>query len=175
MLNATCGGEGFCGRCIVQVVAGQVSAPNLTEAAELGDEPIKHGWRLACQTEIQGDLRVHIPPESFATAQRTQTEGQVLPVALDPAVRAVRHAVLAPPGIDDLRSDAARLRDALGMPELVFPLPVLRTLPGDLRANDFQVSVFLRGSTARGRAPAGHCPAGAGGGLGHHQAGRLPG
>jgi uncharacterized 2Fe-2S/4Fe-4S cluster protein (DUF4445 family) len=160
VLNATCGGEGVCGRCIVQVIAGQVSAPNLTEAAELGDEQLQHGWRLACQAEIQGDLRVHIPPESFATAQRTQTEGHALPVALDPAVRAVRHVDVPPPGLEDLRSDAARLRDALGMPELDVPVSVLRTLPGDLRANNFQVSVFLRGAAVVGVHPLGTIPLG---------------
>jgi uncharacterized 2Fe-2S/4Fe-4S cluster protein (DUF4445 family) len=155
VLNATCGGEGVCGRCILQVVSGEVSAPNLTEVAELGVEQIQHGWRLACQTEVQGDVRVHVPPESFATAQRTQTEGQGLPVALDPAVRAVHDVHLSPPGLNDLRSDAARLRDALNLPELSFPIPVLRTLSNDLRANEFRASVFLRGSAVVGVRPQG--------------------
>jgi uncharacterized 2Fe-2S/4Fe-4S cluster protein (DUF4445 family) len=155
VLNATCGGEGVCGRCIVRVIAGEVTAPNLSEAAELGEEQTKHGWRLACQTEVQGDLRVHIPPESFATAQRTQTEGQGLPVALDPAVRAVRDVHLSLPGLDDLRSDAARLRDALNIPALTFPIPVLRRLSTDLRANEFHASVFLRGPTVVGMRPPG--------------------
>ena len=155
VLNATCGGEGFCGRCIVQVVAGQASAPNYTEIAELGEAEIKRGWRLACQTEIEGDLRVHIPAESFATAQRTQTEGHDLPITLDPAVRAVRDVILAPPGLDDLRSDAARLRDALNMPVLSFPIPVLRTLSTDLRLHEFRASIFLRGATVVGVRPPG--------------------
>ena len=135
----------------------------------------KLGWRLACQTEIQGDLRVHIPPESFATAQRTQTEGQGLPIALDPAVHAVRDVSLSPPGLDDLRSDAARLRDALNMPALSFPIPVLRTLSTDLRANEFHASVFLRGSAVVGVRSQGTAALGSGGGPGHHQAGWLPG
>ncbi len=155
VLNATCGGEGFCGRCIVQLVAGQASAPNYTEIAELGEAETKLGWRLACQTEIEGDLRVHIPPESFATAQRTQTEGHDLPITLHPAVRAVRDVVLAPPGLEDLRSDAARLRDALNMPALSFPVSVLRSLSTDLRENEFHASIFLRGAIAVGVRPPG--------------------
>ena len=155
VLNATCGGEGVCGRCIVQVLAGDASAPNLTEQAELGEEQTRQGWRLACQTEVQGDLRVHIPPESFATAQRTQTEGHAVPVTLAPAVQSVRDVVLDPPGIDDLRSDATRLREHLGLPELAFPLPVLRTLSTDLRREEFRVSAFLRGATLVGLRPQG--------------------
>jgi uncharacterized 2Fe-2S/4Fe-4S cluster protein (DUF4445 family) len=155
VLNATCGGEGVCGRCIIQVVAGEVSPPNFGEIAELGEADTQLGWRLACQTEIQGDVRVHIPPESFATAQRTQTEGHDLPIALDPAVRAVRDVFLPPPGLEDLRSDADRLRDALNMPALYFPIPVLRTISNDLRANEFRASIFLRGSTVVGLHPPG--------------------
>ncbi len=155
VLNATCGGEGFCGRCIVQLVAGQASAPNYTEIAELGEAETKLGWRLACQTEIEGDLRVHIPPESFATAQRTQTEGHDLPITLHPAVRAVQDVILVPPGLEDLRSDAARLRDALNMPALSFPVSVLRSLSTDLRENEFHASIFLRGAIAVGVRPPG--------------------
>ena len=89
VLNATCGGEGVCGRCIVRVIDGQVAPANLTEEAELGEEQVEQGWRLACQAEVLGDVRVHIPPESLATAQRTQTEGHSLPIELAPAVRAL--------------------------------------------------------------------------------------
>jgi uncharacterized 2Fe-2S/4Fe-4S cluster protein (DUF4445 family) len=155
VLNATCGGEGACGRCIVQVIAGQVSPANLTEIAELGADQVGLGWRLACQAEILGDVRVHIPPESLATAQRTQTEGHSLPIELAPAVRVVTEVELAPPGLDDLRSDADRLRDALGVPGLTFPTAVLRTLSTDLRDQDFHASVFLRSLSVVGVRPPG--------------------
>ncbi len=89
LLNATCGGEGSCGRCLVRITAGQVSAPSLSEEAELGPERLGSGWRLACQAQIRGDVGVHIPPQSLTTIQRTQTEGLSLPVRLEPAVQAV--------------------------------------------------------------------------------------
>ena len=155
VLNATCGGEGVCGRCIVQVIDGQVAPPNLTETAELGEEQVELGWRLACQAEVLGDVRVHIPPESLATAQRTQTEGHSLPIELAPAAHAVTEVALTPPGLDDLRSDAARLRDALNIPDLTFPTSVLRTLSPDLRAQDFQASILLRGASVVGVRPRG--------------------
>jgi len=159
MLTAVCGGEGSCGRCIVRVMQGNVSPPNSTEESELGRTDVAAGWRLACQTEIAGDVRVHVPPESLVAAQRTQTEGQAVAVELDPAVRAL-DVRLAPPALDDLRSDATRLRDAVSMPGLTFDARVLRRLPEDLRAWKFQASVFLRDYQVVGARPLGSTPLG---------------
>src|SRR5512139_2820237 len=80
MLTAICGGEGSCGRCIVRVMSGEVSPPNDTEEYELGEKQIAAGWRLACQTRIASVVRVHVPPDSLVTAQRTQTEGHGLEI-----------------------------------------------------------------------------------------------
>lgn len=159
MLTSICGGEGVCGRCIVQVMAGQVSAPNLTEEAELGEEQVSDGWRLACQTEIEGNVRVNVPPESLVTAQRTQTEGETVAVELNPAVRTYP-IELELPSLEDLRSDAARIRDALGNPELTFPSAILRRLSVVLRAQDFQASVVLRGAAVAAILPARTLPIG---------------
>ncbi len=145
VLNATCGGEGICGQCLVRIMQGEVSPPSLSEEAELG-ERLRAGWRLACQAHILGDVRVHIPPESLATTQRLQTEGRPLPIKLAPAVRAVQ-AHVPPPNLEDLRSDALRLRQALGLAALHIPLPLLRTISDELRRNDFRVSAYIRGSS----------------------------
>src|SRR5512145_228780 len=142
-LNAPCGGEGTCGRCVVRIMHGEVSPPNGVEIDELGAERLATGWRLACQVEIHGAVCIHVPPESLATSQRTQTEGQSFPVALSPAVHAVE-VTLPQPCLDDLRSDGARLRDALNIPNLSVPASLLPTLPSDLRANQFHVVAFIR-------------------------------
>ena len=76
---------------------------------------------------------------------------------LEPALRAVQVA-LPPPALNDLRSDASRLRDALGMPGLEFPLPVLQTLSGAFRENNYRGTVYLHGSRVAGFRPA-HAPA----------------
>lgn len=146
VLSAICGGKGICGRCVVRVMHGRVSPPDLAEEAELGSSEIAAGWRLACQTKIRGDVRVHVPPASLVTAQRTQTEGQTSDVELSPAVRALNMELPAPT-LQDPRSDAVRLRDALGVPGLTLGAPVLRRLPDELRALSFRTAVFLRGSS----------------------------
>ncbi|MBN1310770.1 MAG: DUF4445 domain-containing protein [Anaerolineae bacterium] len=159
MLNAICGGEGVCGRCVVRVMAGKVSSPNIAEEEEMGKEQLDAGWRLACQTEVEGNVQIYIPPSSLATAQRTQTEGQGLPVEPQPAVRAF-DVEQHPPSIHDLRSDASRLRDALDMPALTFPTAVLRTLSTDLRDREFRSAVFVSGSSVVGVASADARPLG---------------
>jgi uncharacterized 2Fe-2S/4Fe-4S cluster protein (DUF4445 family) len=152
VLNATCGGEGLCGRCLVRLMEGMVSAPSITEQEEVGQERIGQGWRLACQAKALGEVRVHIPPESLATAQRTQIEGQEQPHELSPAVRSV-DVSLAPPNLEDLRSDAACLREALGSEDVLIPLPVLQNLSDDLRVQNYAASVFLRDNCVAGVRP----------------------
>jgi uncharacterized 2Fe-2S/4Fe-4S cluster protein (DUF4445 family) len=152
MLTSICGGAGSCGRCVIRLMSGQVSPANSTEEMELGSEEVAAGWRLACQTEILGVVRVHIPPESFVTAQRMQTEGQTLYIDLDPAVRAL-NVDLTPPTLGDLRSDAKRMRDALNSSTLAFAAPVLRRLSNDLRSLNFHATVFIRDSSVVGLRP----------------------
>jgi len=154
VLNATCGGEGFCGQCLVKVMAGDVSEITSSEKVGISSDELKDGWRLACQAKALTDLRIHIPPSSLATAQRIQTEGQHLPVKINPAVRSFE-IVLEQPTLDDLRADADRIRDAVGNSSLVFHHGVLRTLSDDIRAFDYHITVFVNDVTVIGIRPTG--------------------
>jgi uncharacterized 2Fe-2S/4Fe-4S cluster protein (DUF4445 family) len=73
-LVAVCGGEGTCGQCRVQLIHAQLGRPTLVEEAEFTPAELAAGWRLACQTEITGPLKVMIPPDSLTTPQRLQVE-----------------------------------------------------------------------------------------------------
>lgn len=143
-IAAVCGGEGSCGRCRIRLMAGSLPAPNATEQAELGQD-LEAGWRLACQARLTGDVRVHVPPDSLVATQRTQIEGQALAIPLHPAVHAY-DVHLPSPSIHDLRSDAARVREALGMPDLAFDARVLQQLAADLRAGGMAASIWVRDS-----------------------------
>ncbi|MDP2975221.1 MAG: 2Fe-2S iron-sulfur cluster-binding protein, partial [Anaerolineales bacterium] len=147
-LVAICGGEGTCGTCRVHPVSGQLSPRTLTEEAELSDDDLTAGDRLACQAEVLSDVRVDIPPESFTTPQRLQLEGQEIPTALDPVVIPLEIEVL-PPSLGDLRSDLTRLRASLaglGHADLHFSLRVAADLPEKLRANSWRLRLALRGN-----------------------------
>lgn len=142
-LAAVCGGVGTCGRCRVQVLSGQVSPPTPAELDLLDADDLAAGYRLACQTEVRSDLKVHVPPASLTAPQRLQVEGRELPVAPAPPVNA--HAVrLSAPSRTDIRSDEARLRAALPAPDLPVDVAVLRQMPGVLRANDWAATIGLR-------------------------------
>ncbi len=147
-LVAICGGEGTCGTCRVHSVSGQLSPRTLTEEAELSDDDLAAGDRLACQAEVLSDVRVDIPPESFTTPQRLQLEGQEIPTALDPVVIPLEIEVL-PPSLGDLRSDLTRLRASLaglGHADLHFSLRVAADLPEKLRANNWRIRLAIRGN-----------------------------
>lgn len=107
-----CGGKGSCGRCLVQVLRGEISAPSEREARFLSPEQLAQGYRLACVARPLGDCRVRVPPESLTAPQRTQVEGEGLAVQPDPLVRCCV-VTLPPASIHDLRADDERLADAL--------------------------------------------------------------
>jgi uncharacterized 2Fe-2S/4Fe-4S cluster protein (DUF4445 family) len=111
-LVSVCGGEGTCGTCRVRAVDGVLSAETAEEKGLLSDTERGDGWRLACQAQVCGALRLEIPPESLSTPQRLQIEGQAVDFTLDPPVTAV-DLVLEPPSLHDLRADTTRLKEAL--------------------------------------------------------------
>ena len=64
-VNASCGGEGVCGKCRVIIEEGQV-AEGLSE--RLSKEDVQKGYRLACRAKITGDVVVRVPVESEVDA-----------------------------------------------------------------------------------------------------------
>ncbi|HUT83466.1 MAG TPA: 2Fe-2S iron-sulfur cluster-binding protein, partial [Thermodesulfobacteriota bacterium] len=73
-LNTLCGGEGVCGRCRVQVTGGKVKADKHS-IGFLSKEELKEGYVLACQTKVNSDMEVVIPPESRLEAEQIVMEG----------------------------------------------------------------------------------------------------
>lgn len=88
-INSICGGAGSCGKCIVKIVQGMenLGDPTLEEADLLGGDRLSEGYRLACRSEIRGDVVILVPRESRRGAQRLQSEGLDIPVTLDPQIR----------------------------------------------------------------------------------------
>jgi uncharacterized 2Fe-2S/4Fe-4S cluster protein (DUF4445 family) len=148
-LNAICGGGGTCGTCRVRVVAGEVTPP--TEAER---DTVAEGLRLACQTRVLSDVRVDVPPASITAPQRAQIEGREQAVEFDPAV-CTFEATVDPSSLTDLRSDVARLRDALreqhGVAIGRFDQAALRQLPVLLRENEWVIRLVAKKDERHGR------------------------
>ncbi len=111
-LVSVCGGVGDCGHCIVQILKGKVSPPTDSEHNLLGAEMVTQGYRLACRTTPLEDVLAKVPPQSLSTPQRTQVEGEEIPVKPAPMVK-VYSISLGEPNMTDLQADAERLQEYL--------------------------------------------------------------
>jgi uncharacterized 2Fe-2S/4Fe-4S cluster protein (DUF4445 family) len=145
-----CGGTGTCGRCKIQILSGEVSEPTGDEETFLTPAELALGFRLACRAVPLSSCKVRVPPESLTTPQRTQVEGEETAVAPEPVVRSYV-VEAAPPSLDDLRSDAERVLNALteslrGTVQIqTTDLGALRQLSGQLREEGWRTRVCLRG------------------------------
>ncbi len=63
-LTSPCGGKGLCGKCRVQIEAGDPGRPDEAEISVLGEEACKRGERLACLFYPDSDLAISFPSAS---------------------------------------------------------------------------------------------------------------
>ncbi len=154
-MTALCGGEGWCYGCRVRLEEGQLSPLTDAEKNGLTDAELALGYRLACQAVPLSHVKIEIPPESLATAQRLQVEGKEAAAAVDPVVHQV-DVTVGEATLHDLRADTIRLLDALGSPEEIrFALPVLQTLSPTLRNQEWSVRLAIRDGEVIAVAPVG--------------------
>jgi uncharacterized 2Fe-2S/4Fe-4S cluster protein (DUF4445 family) len=156
-INASCGGEGICGKCRVRIEAGSVEG-GVSE--KLSAEDIREGYRLACQSTVTGDLTVRIPTESVidngalrrpASPRRTARisefnfeELKERGLFLAPVEK--KYLEIPPPSPQDNLPDLTRLIGVLqqhGEHKLEADLGVIRKIPEVIRHNDFRVTATL--------------------------------
>ncbi|MFT5698965.1 MAG: uncharacterized 2Fe-2S/4Fe-4S cluster protein (DUF4445 family) [Desulforhopalus sp.] len=157
-INASCGGEGICGKCRVLIEEGEASG-GISE--RLSTEDIEHGYRLACLVKVTEDLVVRIPVESSIdksvmnlqavprrTARIQQMDFESLKVEghFTPPVEKVFLTLTPPDALNNL-PDVTRLVEHLkidaGERGLEVTLPVIRKISEALRADNFKVTVTL--------------------------------
>jgi uncharacterized 2Fe-2S/4Fe-4S cluster protein (DUF4445 family) len=148
-IGQPCGGQGRCGRCTVQVTQGEVRRRS---SLRLSAEDVAQGYALACQSVVEADVVVSVPPqekiERRLTTDRTAIEVSV-PRDYDPYyVQSVRRISLrlSPPRIDDQTDDWSRLKTALRqnahIEDINISLNLLQKLGAILRQNNWQVTVI---------------------------------
>jgi uncharacterized 2Fe-2S/4Fe-4S cluster protein (DUF4445 family) len=159
-LSAVCGGAGICGDCRVRVQRGAASALNDTEYDLITDADLKTGLRLACQTVIEdaGEIVVDVPADSLSAPQRSQVEGEEIPLAVEPVV-AVYDVRVEPPSIHNLTGDWERLQ-GIDPADWHAAAPILAQLPETVRANGWQTRLIGRGHEAVAFFPPGTVPFG---------------
>ena len=149
-INQPCGGQGRCGRCVIQIESGQARRRS---TLRLSREDIDAGYALACQTVVEGDLEILVPPqekiERKLTTDRIVREIEVPPGYRYREVQPVKRVniTLAHPSMDDQTDDLRRLLTALRQKlqdiNIEFSLPVLRKLGSVLREGEWSACVLL--------------------------------
>jgi len=151
-INASCGGQGTCGRCRVKLVSGTVdSAPG----GLLSADDVEKDFRLACGTRVQSDVEIELAqPLQLKSSLRENTARhaeapeytQIQSEEPEPFVRAVC-ATIDSPSMTDTSSDTARLMRALkqqhALDTLAIEPTVLQELPEAARAEGGKVTVLL--------------------------------
>ena len=159
-INASCGGDGYCGKCRVIVEKGQVTH---SLQAKLTEEEINQGYALACNSTIDSDLDVRVPIESQLGDRKVLERKPPIPLKgytlsakdwagrlpqweLNPPTTKI-HLLLDKPTIEDNLSDADRIKRELSRlvdyKGVVFDYPMLQVLPGLIRASSFDVTVTV--------------------------------
>jgi len=111
-VRSECGGKGICGKCKV-IIKDLSSFTETTDwKGELSNPELRSGYRLACGCAIVSDATVYVPEETRLMTRKFLIEGTERSVTVEPAVRKLFLRV-PPPSLDDVRSDARRVLDAL--------------------------------------------------------------
>jgi uncharacterized 2Fe-2S/4Fe-4S cluster protein (DUF4445 family) len=152
-VDASCGGKGTCGKCIVRIVAGRADSDSvgMLPAASLAD-----GYVLACRTRVLADpVTIEIPQRlaaetgKFSDTDETHLVHQeLLPTEADLDPLAVKWLLaVAPPQLESGLSDLDRLVRAVrkdwGKLDVICSLQALRQLAEALRADDGRVTATI--------------------------------
>ncbi len=149
-IGQPCGGQGRCGRCAVIVNNGGVRRRS---TLRLSDKDVAAGYALACQSVIEGDVAIVVPPqekiERRLTTDRVVADVTV-PIGYDPdRVQTIKRVTvtLPAPSMDDQTDDWSRLqvalRQATGVAEISASLTTLRRIGSILREGEWNITAIF--------------------------------
>jgi len=154
-IDSVCGGRAICGRCQINIGEGEFAKHGITsstthvngrtevEARYDRIRGLSADRRLSCQTRIEGDLVVDVPPESQVHKQVVRKEADTRVIALDPATH-LYYIEVEEPDMHKPSSDLERVYAALkaqwGIENLSTDLHVLSTLQKTLRKGEWKIT-----------------------------------
>jgi uncharacterized 2Fe-2S/4Fe-4S cluster protein (DUF4445 family) len=148
-VNMPCGGQGRCGRCAVIVEEGTVRR---LSTGRLSADDVAGGYVLACQTVVEGDLVVTVPPQEkierrLDTSKRAAKVELPFPYSVHDQPLRKYVVTLDPPSLQDQTDDWSRLQRELSrrydLECIEASLPVLRRLGPALREGDWTVTAVV--------------------------------
>ncbi len=169
-INSLCGGEGLCGECRLQVISGNAKADKHA-IGFFSKEEVISGYVLACQTPVEDDLEVLVPPKSRLEMEKIITGGMPVtycepgkislprrpcdPASLFEPLVNKTYLELSPPTLSDNIADIDRvireLRKKLSYPSYDISLACLQGLAEKLRQSDWKVTATVASKDGTGR------------------------
>jgi uncharacterized 2Fe-2S/4Fe-4S cluster protein (DUF4445 family) len=154
MLDAACGGEGNCGKCLVRIEDGKIES----DASQLlSTSQVEQGYGFACKSKIlETAAIVEIPEQSLKSGGQFIDDTDVIGINLhddlsnermpDPPVTQYVFDIPEPQlqnGLSDLDRLIRAIQRRLGKREIHVPLSIIRKLAGTLRCNAGKVTVTM--------------------------------
>jgi uncharacterized 2Fe-2S/4Fe-4S cluster protein (DUF4445 family) len=156
-IDSVCGGRAICGRCQVNVGEGEFAKHGISSAASHVTAINKveerydrlrglKGRRLSCQTKIEGDLVIDVPPESQVHKQVVRKEADTRAIELDPATH-LYFIEVEEPDMHKPSSDLERvyiaLKDQWGIENISTELSVIAELQKVLRKGEWKITCAI--------------------------------
>ncbi len=159
-IEALCGNKKVCGKCKVRIEEGYFEKDNIDSGmkhispAVPSPDELKHikpedgpGIRLACQSEVHGDVKVFVPERSRAGKQVVRKAAKDIVISLDPAVKKYVLTLTKPTLHDMTTGDLERIVKALeetyGLKGLIMDFLVLRDLQDTLRKGEWTITLTV--------------------------------
>jgi uncharacterized 2Fe-2S/4Fe-4S cluster protein (DUF4445 family) len=152
-IGQPCGGQGRCGRCAVQATEGSVRRRS---TLRLSPQDVEQGYALACQSVVEGDVSIYVPPQE-KIERRLTTDRVVAEVTVPIDYEYSKyqtiqrfHLQLVPPSMDDQTDDWSRLQTALRLQyhieDITCSLSILQRMGKTLRDSDWKMTAIIETS-----------------------------
>ena len=158
-INASCGGEGVCGKCRVILESGELESP---KTQFINQSDYDSGYRQACKAWIKEDVVLRVPVESQFSAkglERIRPGGNAARMAQEVGVERLlaenkfdppyikRLVKVKPPDRGDNITDLKRVVNALRLEYDIHNMEVdfqaIKTMPSVVREGNFETTVTL--------------------------------
>jgi uncharacterized 2Fe-2S/4Fe-4S cluster protein (DUF4445 family) len=150
-LDASCGGEGTCGKCLVRIKSGKIASAT---SELLSPAQVAEGFVLACRSRIFDEPAVvEIPAQSLRGGEPLIDETEV--TCIDDQQLLLNEPIPDPPvfktllsvpdaklqdGLSDLDRLIRAIRNRCGKQEITVPLTIIRNAAETLRADNGSVT-----------------------------------
>ncbi len=157
-IETLCGEKRVCGKCKVRIEEGFFEKYGINSSTShagtwqeeegkfINPDQRQQGYRLGCCARVEGDMLVFVPEESRAGKQVVSKAARAIHIDWDPAVKYYSVEV-AKPTLEKPTADLERVLDELrqrcGLNNLTIDYRALQTLPSELRAGAWKVTVAV--------------------------------